>query len=228
MISRFRRHFVFSILCLIVCVAPVSAQDAAQVLRVSIGYNNLKNSTEPLSSEKRIEVEKLGRMAKEATAAHKYGDALKHYYQAIALLRGSVWTPEAALSSALTFKTDRVVIEPLNSLRLHLGQIFSLDEKVPRMMSGSIELLGMQSDESLKTIKTIELTEADFFAHPAVVEITVPEVEPGKYRLAVKLKSAAATQPIMKTVTVHIERGLTVSFEAAKGRAGHGRKRAAI
>lgn len=219
MVSGFKRCFVFSIITLIAIAATITAQDAGQVLRVSVGYNTFKNSAENLSPEKRAEVDRLGKMAQQATAARKYGDALKHYYHAIALIRGSEWTPEAALSSALTVKADRVVTEPLSSLRLNLGQIFSLDEKIQGKMSGSVELLAARGIEALKTIKTIEAIDADFFASPTVIEITIPEVEPGKYRIALRLKSASATQPVTKTVTLYIERGLTLSFTAARDRA---------
>ncbi|MBI4766695.1 MAG: prolyl oligopeptidase family serine peptidase [Deltaproteobacteria bacterium] len=218
MISRFKRPLVFSIIGLMVFVAPVAAQDAGQVLRLSIGYNNLKKTAEKLDPEKRPEVEKLGQLAKEATGARKYGDALKYYYQAITLLRGSVWTPESALSSALSFKADRLVIEPSDSLKLHLGQIFVLDEKVPGKISGSIDLLAMGGDKSLKTIKTIESLEPDFFAHPLVIEVTVPEMEPGKYRLRLKLKLVTSAGSITKIVIVHIEGGLIASLKTAKDR----------
>ncbi len=219
MLSRITRHLVFSILFLIVTVLLVSAQDAGEVLRVSIGYSNFKRSAKNLSPEKRTEVEKLGQMAQEATTARNYGEALKNYYHAIVLLRGSSWTPEAALSTALTLKAERVVIEPLSSLCLHLGQIFSLDEKLPDKISGSVELLAMQGNESLKTLKIIEPLEADFFVNPALIEMTVPEVKTGKYRLAVKLKSGPGTQPLTKTVTIHIESGLEVSLKTVKARA---------
>jgi hypothetical protein len=97
MILRFKKHIVFFVISLMIWVAPVAAQDAGEVLRLSIGYNNFKRSAENLSPEKRAEVEKLGRMAGEANTALKYGEALKHYYQAIALLRGTAWTPETAV-----------------------------------------------------------------------------------------------------------------------------------
>lgn len=196
-----------------------TAQDAGQVLRVSVGYNTYKNSAENLSPEKRAEAEKFGKMAQEATAAQKYGDALKHYYHAIAIFRGLEWTPEIALSNALTVKLDRVVIAPSESLKLKIGQIFALDEKPQGKMSGSIELLTTQGGDMVKTIKSIEAMDANFFATPAVIDVSVPEIEPGKYRVALKLKSATATEPITKTITVHIERGISASFAAAKDRA---------
>lgn len=220
MIKRTLKCLFSCILVLVVCALSITAQDAGQVLRVSVGYSTLKNSAENLSPEKRAEVERLGKLAQEATVARKYGDALKHYYHAIALLRSSEWTPEAALSSSITVKLDRAVIAPSESVKINIGQIFSLDEKIQGKVSGSIELLAAQGNDTLKVIKSIEAIDADFFANPAVIDIAIPEMEPGKYRVALKLKSAIASQPVTKTVTVHIERGLAASFTAAKNRAG--------
>lgn len=219
MIRQAVKHLFVAVMILIAFAVTVSAQDAGQVLRVSVGYHTFKNSAENISPEKRAEVDRLGKLAQEATAARKYGDALKHYYHAIAILRGSEWTPETALSNALTVKLDRVLIEPFIPLHISLGQIFTLDEKIQGKMSASIELLGMPGTDLSKPIKTIEAIDSDFFTNPAVIEITIPEIEPGRYRIALKLKSEAASQPLNKTITVHVERGLAVSFTAAKERA---------
>jgi predicted esterase len=219
MIKQTVKRLFSCTLVLIACAIAIAAQDAGQVLRVSVGYNTYKNSAEKLSPEKRAEAEKFGKMAQEATGARKYGDALKHYYHAIAILRDSEWTPEVALSNALTVKLDRVVTAPSESLKLKVGQIFSLDEKPQGKISASVELVTTQGGDTLKTIKSIEAIDADFFANPTVIDIAIPEVEPGKYRVALKLKSAAATEPVTKTVTVHIERGISASFTTAKDRA---------
>lgn len=218
MISGFKKYIVFLLILLMNGIAPAFAQDAGEVLRVSIGYNNFKRAAANLSPEKRAEVEKLGQMAQEATTARQYGEALKHYYQAIVLLRGLSWTPEAALSSALTFKAERVVIEPGDLLRLQVGQIFSLDEKISGKVNGVIELLGLGEDKALKTIKTMESLESDFFAQPTVIEVAIPEVQPGKYRLGLKLRPATSAAPITKTVTIHIEGGLRDSLGGLKRR----------
>src|SRR6185295_16966547 len=100
-----------SLIVLLACAALGQAQDAGQVLRVSVGYTTLKNSV-TLSAEKNAEVERIYELAKAANAAGKYGDALKHMYHAMAIMRGNQWTPARALSSALTMKFDRAMLEP--------------------------------------------------------------------------------------------------------------------
>jgi len=198
-----------------------AAQDAGQVLRVSVGYGTLKNTPEiiaKLTPEKRAEVDRLGDLAKQANAAGKYGDALKHLYHAMAIMRGMEWTPARAFASALTLKTDKMMLEPGQPVVVKLVQIYSPDEKLQGKLTGSIALMKMTGDERLKEIKTLDAVEPDLAAHPFATEITVPEIEPGNYRISLKLQMAAG-EPVVKNATVHIERGLAAQVEAAKARA---------
>ncbi len=212
------RRFILSLIVLVACSVFAAGQDAAQVLRISVGYgtqyNTVKNS---LAEEKRVEVERLGKMAQEANAARRYGDAVKHYLHAMTLMRGAEWTPARALSAALTLKVDRAIVEPSQTVRLQLGQMFSLDEKITSKLSVAVDLIRMQGGDVIKTLKTVEAIEPDFIAHPTAIEVIAPDAEPGNYRISVTLKTAA--EPISRTVTVHIERGLTARFAAARDRA---------
>jgi predicted esterase len=214
---RAMRRFIISILIVTACAMAAAAQDAGQVLRVSVGYGTLKNSA-TMTPEKRAEVDRLGEMARAANAAGKYGEALKHYYHAMAIMRGMEWTPARALSSALTLKMDKLMLEPGQSVGFKLGQIFALDEKLDGKLAGSIALMKMAGDERLKELKTMDALEPDLIAHPFASEILVPEVEPGNYRISLKLQPAGG-EPFVKNATVHIERGLGAQAAAAKGRA---------
>lgn len=216
MISKATRRLVFSVCVAMACAVIAAAQDAGQALRVSVGFNTLKNSTQ-LTPEKRAEVDNLGKMAQAAAAEKKFGDALKHYYHGIALMRGDEWTPSRALASALTVKLDRAVVEPNEVISIKLGQLFALDQKLEGKLSGGVALLNMKGDEPVRAAKTIENLEPDFTASPASIEMRAPEIEDGNYRLTLKLQ-AAAGQPILKTVVVHIERGLAAQAGAAKAR----------
>ncbi len=215
------RRFVLSLTILVACSAFATAQDAGQVLRISVGYNTqyntLKNSPS-FGAEKLVEVERLGKLAQEANAARRYGDAVKHYLHAMTLMRGAEWTPSRALSSALTLKLDRAIVEPAQTVRLRLGQIFSLDEKIESKLAATIDLNRLQGNVVIKTLKTIDAIEPDFIAHPAEIEVTVPDVEAGNYRISVTLKYAGAAEPITKAASVHIERGIASLFAEAKER----------
>jgi hypothetical protein len=174
---RATRRFITSILIVTALVVVAAAQDAGQVLRVSVGYGTLKNTPEViarLTPESRAEVDRLGDLAKQANAAGKHGDALKHYYHAMAIMRGMEWTPARALSSALTLKVDKAMLEPGQPVGVKIGQLFALDERVEGKVTGSIALMKMAGDERVKELKTLEGIEPDFFSRALATEILVP------------------------------------------------------
>ena len=215
---KIRQRFLLATLVFALCGTAASAQDAGQVLRTSVGFNTLKNSTK-MSDEMRVEVARLEKLAQDANAARRYGDALKYLTQAMAVLRGQPWTPERALTAALTVKADRAIVEPTERVRLQLGQMYALDEKITAKLTGKVDLLPMQGAEPIKTLKSVDSLPADFIAQPASLDVVIPEVDAGNYRLALSLTFAGAAEPITRNVVVHIERGLAAKFKAAKERA---------
>src|SRR6185295_10060433 len=175
MIARATRRLILSIGLTIVCAGLVLAQDAGQVLRVSVGFNTLKNTNQAtMSAETRAEVDRLSRLAQEANAAGKYGDALKHLYHGMAVMRGQPWTPARAFGSALTVKLERAVIEPSQTLGVDLSQLFSLDEKLDGKLGGTISLLKLQGDDPIKVLKTLDPFDQDLILHPSKVQVSVP------------------------------------------------------
>jgi len=138
MISKFARRLVFSAALLIACCAAGLAQDSGQVLRVSVGYGTMRNTPSVmarLTPEARAEVDRLAAMARAANGEGKYGDALKHLYHAMALMRGAEWTPARALGSAITVKLDRAMLDPGDKLVIRISQMYALDEKVSRLLA---------------------------------------------------------------------------------------------
>lgn len=207
------------------------AQDAGQVLRLFVGYNALKNSV-PMSAEKRAEVDRLGQLAGQASAARNFSVAAKHYYHAIALMNGLEWTPSRALSASLTMKIDRAVMEPSQGVRITLGQLFPLDEKPAGKLALKLLLLPARGNDPLQVIKTVNAVDPDFSAHPMSIEGTIPEVADGNYRLSIRLESPAVEPPasgngdrtagpeaVTKAVSIHVERGLAAKVSALNERA---------
>ncbi|HJQ24479.1 MAG TPA: alpha/beta fold hydrolase [Blastocatellia bacterium] len=215
------RRLTGLIVFLLTLTALAVAQDAAQVLRLSVGFNSLKNTLKAenkLSGDQLAEVERLGELAKQANAAGRYGEALKHMYHGIALMRGQAWTPQRALSAALTFKVDHAMLEPNEPFTVRIGQIYALDEPLAGKLNGTVALLPLKGDERLKEWNTIDNVEADFTRQPLEAKILAPDVPPGNYRLALKLQ-APAGEPMVKTITVHVERGLSAQVTSLKQRA---------
>jgi predicted esterase len=219
------RRFVASLLLVISFAWVAAAQDADQARRVSVGYRTLRNTTEltsKLSAEALAEVDRLAQMAVKATTDRKYGDALKHYYHAMAILRDQPWTPLSALGAAMTVKLDRQMLEPGASFTLRLGQMFALDKGVEGKLKGAVVLLkpgnrqGQQ--QVLKELKTLEQVDPDFTARAFTAKIEAPDVAAGNYRVMVRLSGAGA-ETIEKGAPVHIERGLASKAAAARAQA---------
>src|ERR1700675_1058466 len=143
MIRRLLLRSALTIAILITCLAPAVAQDAAQVLRVSVGYGTLKNTPAvmaKLTPEARAEVDRLEQMARAAHGEGKFGEALKHLYHAMALVRGNEWAPARALGTAMTVKLDRQMLDPGETVSLRVGQLFSLDERPAGKLAALITL----------------------------------------------------------------------------------------
>jgi predicted esterase len=218
MISKAMQRLLHSAAVVIACCTIAAAQDSGQVLRVSVGYGTLRNTPSvmaKLTPEARAEVDRLGELARAANAEGKYGDALKHLYHAMALMRGTDWTPARALASGLTVKLDRAMVDPGDTVAVRIGQMFALDEKPSGKLSVSVSLLKLRGDEVLKELKAFDSIEPDFMARPLSAEVVVPDVEAGNYRLAVKIQIPGG-DPAVKYSTVHIERGLAAQFAEAK------------
>ena len=221
MISKVARRFILSVAVVIACCTVGLAQDSGQVLRVSVGYGTMKNTPAvmaKLTPEARAEVDRLGELARAANGEGKYGDALKHLYHAMALMRGADWTPARALGSAITVKLDTAMLDPGDKVAIRIGQLYALDEKVSAKLAGSISLLKLRGDEAVKDLKILDSIDPDFIAHPLSADVVVPDVEAGNYRVSVRIQIAGG-DPIVKNTTVHIERGLASDFGAAKARA---------
>ncbi|MEK6321486.1 MAG: prolyl oligopeptidase family serine peptidase [Acidobacteriota bacterium] len=221
MIAKSTKRVILSIAVVIACGAFVVAQDSGQVLRVSVGYGTMKNTPAviaKLTPEKRAEVDRLGELARAANGEGKYGDALKHLYHAMALMRGAEWTPARALTSALTVKLDRAMLDPGDTVAVRIGQMFALDEKLSGKLTATFSLLKLRGDETVKELKVFDSLDPDFLGHPFFAEVVTPDVEAGNYRVAVQIKPVGG-EPIVKYATVHIERGLAKQFAEAKMRA---------
>jgi predicted esterase len=220
-IASLRRSVIrlsLSALLLVACAASSFAQDAAQVLRLSVGFGTLKNTVN-MSSETRAEVDRLSKLATEANAARRYDEALRHLYHGIALMRGQQWTPARALSSALTIKLDKTIVEPAQTVRLRIGQLFQLDEKLDGTVSGRILLFDASANDKapLKTLLNLDGVFTDFSLKPYDASIVVPGLADGKYRVEVSFAPPSG-DPITKSVSLRIAQGLEKRVAAAKER----------
>src|SRR5215813_14841650 len=131
------RFFAVLLFAFSFAVPPILAQDAATTLGLSVKFRTLKN-TERMSDETRKLVEELEAKARTATSGQKYGEALKYYSRAMALIRNQPWTPSRELGAALQIKVDRAVFDPGDKARITISQSFTPDGPIAGKLSGSI------------------------------------------------------------------------------------------
>jgi predicted esterase len=212
------RRLLFPIFVVILCVVHSAvAHNPQQVQQLSLRYKALKE-TSKLTGRRRIEVDRLGALAQEANRQGRYGEALKHYYKAITLMRGGQWTPTLALTLALTLELDRVVLEPRQTFRVKLSHSFPLDEKPKGKFSLIAALLKVKGDELVKVIKKIDSANSDFFAHPLTMEFVVPEVEDGNYRIAIFIRGRTGER-LIRHEAISIVHDLSARIKAVRSRA---------
>src|SRR5262249_51929249 len=144
---------------------------------------------------------------------------LKHLYHGMALMRGQPWNPARALSSALTLKLDKTILEPGQTVRLHIGQLFQLDEKLEANLSGRISLLNASIEDKapIKTLLNLDGAFTDFSLKPYDASIVVPSLADGKYRVEVSFAPQSG-EPITKSASLRIAQGLERRVAAAKER----------
>lgn len=212
-----RRRVVTLLTLLFFISVPVCAQDAGQVLRLSVGYRTLKN-TVSMSEEKRKGVEALEAKAREANNAQKYDEAFKHYSHAVALLRNQAWTPSRALNTALQVKAEKLIFDPGETARLTLTQLFTLDEPLASKLNGALTLVQSRSGQTeiVKELKPLNDLPPDF-ARAVTIEAALPDVADGDYQLVLKLTPKDGEE-IAKPIAIRIARGLNAQAAALKTR----------
>jgi len=210
-IRRISRNAILAssvIVALLLAVSPVFSQDAPQVLRLSVGYRTLKNST-TMTPEKRKEVEALEAQARAASNEGKFGDALRYYYQAMSVLRDQAWTPSRALETALVAKSERVIVDPGDTVHLSLTQSFALTDPVKGTLNGTVAIgrLRNNQQEPIAEIQKLSGLAPDFKQKPLDISAKVPDLPDGPYSFIITLNPDGG-EPIVKTANVRIARGV--------------------
>src|SRR5215467_1806308 len=197
-------------LCLIAIAAfslTASAQDAQQVLRLWVQYNSVKNaSISAMGDAKKAEVARLDSAAQAANAAHNYGEAMKDYFHALAVMRGMEWTASRALGFGLKATVDRSVVEPESKIELRIGQIFKLDV-LPASISCTVDLVAGTAAKETTRIATLAAIGPDLESHPSISKVAIPLETRGNYQLHLTL-SPAGGDPVSKDINIFVEKGL--------------------
>src|SRR5262245_39971700 len=185
------RLLIVSLFVCLLVATPVLAQDASQVLALSVSFGTLKNSTK-MTDAMREAVTQLEPQARTASRERRYADAIRVYNHAMATLRGQAWTPSRAMTVALRLRPDRVILEPGDAMHLQVSQTFSLDEQIKTALSGVVALAALIDGKAseFKSISAVASVQPDFMAKPYDISVTVPDVSDGAYQIKLTLTAA--------------------------------------
>src|SRR5262245_51471454 len=198
------QRLIFRLLATTLFLSAVSifgfAQDAGQVLRLSVSFRTVKNTLQ-MNDEKRKVIADLESQARTATNQQKFSEAYRHYSHGIALMRGQTWTPAQALTAALQVKAERLILDPGDRATLTLTQFFALDEPIAGKLSGSLEIKNSKQGltKELKSLSDIEPN----FVKPVTIDATIPELADGEYQLALGFKSKEGDS-VLKSISIRV------------------------
>lgn len=187
------------------------ADDASQVLLVSMNYRTLAGSVQ-LAPTLRQQVSNLQEEAMLASQLGRHADALRHLFHGMALMRGGRWSPQEELATSLVLKLDHTVWEPAQRVRLRVEPLFEPRSKcklnaraMVQMPNSTYRQLGWWSGVDKTWSSTIQ----------------VPDLAPGVYRLEVRLEStnsSIASSTMVKSVNVIVSPGLRQQVQLVRNR----------
>ena len=189
-------------LLLLLAAVSLLAQDAGMSLRTSVGYRTLKASR-ALSDEQRAEADRLEALARQASAAGKYGEAMRHWYHGMAVMNGAAWTPALEFASSLQARAERSVAAPGQTIRVRLIALYPSDRAAEEPLTAAVVL--RSSGATLAEPHRIRPV-----AIPATLAVRIPDSVSGDQFLEVRLSGAQgevdsnARSSFTKAVPIHI------------------------
>ncbi|HEV3334128.1 MAG TPA: prolyl oligopeptidase family serine peptidase [Bryobacteraceae bacterium] len=193
--------------CLLALVwsGPVGAQTAAMVRAASVAFHSQRD-TLPLTGGQRQEADRLDREAQNEMQAGQFGEALRRYAHAAAVLRNAPWTTALEFAASLEGRIDHAMLEPAKPVTVALAALYSAGGK----STVSVFLVPASNDGPGERELARGAVES---AHlPFITRVTIPETEPGTYHLELRLALPDGPAPpglrelFVKTFPVHIER----------------------
>ena len=185
---------------------PMGAQTAQMVHAASAAFHSQRDAVS-LTVEQRREADRLDQEAQSEMHAGEFGEALRRYAHATAVLAGALWTPPLEFVASLDGRIDHVMLDPGKPVSLALTPLYPSSGK----STASIVLVQAGRDgapeRELMSGAPVASTRLPF-----ATRATIPETRPGTYYLEVRLSLPAGYAPpdlrrlYVKTFPVHIER----------------------
>jgi predicted esterase len=199
--------------------ASAQAQNAGQV-RAAANSFRAQEQNLTLSEEQRAEASGLEREAQKETRAGQFGNALRTYAHAAAVLRNVEWTAGLELASSLEMRVNHVLLDPGKPVVLSLAPLFSTTQSADARLLASVYLTPADRPGERQLTPATPVEPARL---PLAMRVEIPDTAPGNYALEVRLAPPGASVPqivhdvFLKAVPVHIE-NLTGAASRLRGR----------
>jgi len=162
----------------------------------------------PLTDEQRKEADRLEGLAREASAAEKYGEAMRHMYQGIAVMNGAEWTPALEFAASLQAKADHAIVAPGQAVKINLKALYPSDRAAEEPLNASIVLRKAEGGGETVLGEPMRIRPA---GAPFVLAAKIPSAASGEQFLEVRLSGAAgevdqkSRASFVKAVPVKVE-----------------------
>lgn len=203
---------MFRFTVLVFLATSLFAQDAGQLLGLSVTERTLRNTVK-LPPDQLEEADRLAASAVKESAAKEYGIAFRDMRHAITVLSGKEWTPALAWTTALSLKSDHSILEPGQTVSLTLTQSFKLDQPLTQRPYATVYLTSFYSEQPRTILKTFDRLDPDFSAQPFTFTVRIPNTPDGAYRLIVEFTDLGS-----KNVPVRILRDVMPGVIATRAR----------
>jgi predicted esterase len=206
---------------LLLCGSACALAQNAAMVRAAAHSFAAERSSPALTEEQRTEAAKLRQQADADAQAGRFGEALRHYAHATAVVRNARWSPTAELAASVELRVEHVLLEPGQAVTLSLARLYLVTPGEGAKLAGTVSFAPTGTDgQPMRELMRAAIEPARL---PFSTQIEIPETAPGNYDLAVHLAPAGAAVPDMledvftKIVPVHIER-LKREAEALRSR----------
>jgi predicted esterase len=156
------------------------------------------------------EADRLNHEAQQESQAGRFGEALRQYAHAGAILRNAPWTAALEFASSLEVRVDHFMLDPGKPATLSLSALYPTGTTGSEKLIASVFLAAVgQVGPPERALAQGALLEP--MRIPFATRITMPETEPGNYNLEVRLTlpdGGAPADPggvFTKRLPVHIE-----------------------
>ncbi|HWC97016.1 MAG TPA: hypothetical protein VG456_09710 [Candidatus Sulfopaludibacter sp.] len=198
-------------------------QDAGMVLRTSVTYRTQRNSLQ-LTDEQKATADQLAADAARAGQSAKFGDAMRDYYHAMAVMRGVAWTPAYEFGTSLQAHLDHAVVDPGKPVTVTLLPLY--DSKGARLMASLSLMPAKRNGGAQKSLGPP--VAVDPGQMPFSTKVSLPADAMGGYvievRLAAEGDSTARQGGMVKSLPLEID-PIAASAQALRDRLAKVRER---